>query len=275
MLKTHYQISLGRLLAVTVMVLIYVHLLINWQILYWVNESFFLNYLALAVAAEEVSTKATWPSLSLGVWFEAIAYVSPLLLLSRGLGARLIFYIVFFVCYFLPVEPYQSVVVIGALDSSIYTIVVGAVGVLLGSDIYRINRNPNRVSRKINSKTFQLITFAFAVMVVFVSSLVNNSEAALVLDTAKMLDNYGLDSVQLHMPFLQAAVFILLATGVFINSRAQAAFIVLSWVVLILPWGFRLEWFGYYFVADTYAFLSGILLWSSVAPEQRPEKHCQ
>ncbi|TRW48421.1 hypothetical protein FM042_09625 [Aliidiomarina halalkaliphila] len=272
MLKETYELKTHRILSFLVVGLIYMHLWIHWQVLYWYDLEYLQQYTNLLFAAAQTTQESGILWFSTEIWLNAVYYLIPLLLFFNRITARLAFYVLFVVLY-LPIEPYESVTVIGLVDTSAYTFVVGGIGILIASDISRFMGDSLQVSRFIASMKMKVLTFLTAILVVLVSFYVGQDSQLETLEMANLIDNTLHDAVLLSMPAMQALVFLALAAGLFIGTKKlQLICIVLSWVVLAYSGGFRLEWHGYHFFADLYALCSGVLMWQTLVSKEAMPK---
>lgn len=271
MLQEHYRISIDRILAWGTMLLIYIYHFVYWQYWYLIDEEIFTNYLTLLKAAELVSVTDPLSWTVSGDWYTVLIYLFPLLLLFQNQWPRLSFYLIFFSGYFIPNMPYQSVILIGTVDEAIFMLSVGAVGLLLARDIQKSQLFSKSFEKVVCSTLFKGVTALLALSVVLVSIFVNTARAIEVANTAAQIGNESLAMVQIGLPFLQAIIFLFCASGVFIMTRTpRIAFIIMSWLVILMPWQFRLEPASFSLLLELYIYCSAMVVWRSLAPKGTP-----
>lgn len=271
MLQEHYRISLDRILAWGTMLLIYIYHFVYWQYWYWIDEQIFTNYVTLLKAAELVSVTDSLSWTVSGDWYTVLIYLFPLLLLFHDQWSRLAFYLIFVSGYFISNIPYQSVILIGTVDEAIFMLSVGGVGLLLARDIQKSQLFSEAFGKVVCSTLFKGATVLLALSAVLVSVFVNAEKAIEVANTAATMGDESLAMVQIGVPFLQAIVFLFCASGVFISTtRARIAFIIVSWLVILIPWQFRLEPASFSLLLELYIYCSAMVVWRSLAPKGTP-----
>ncbi len=272
MLQNDYRISLDRILALSAMLLIYIYHFVYWQYWYWVDEHIFTNYITLLKAAEFVSVADPLEWILSSTWYSALLYLFPLLLTLSGRWPRVAFYLIFVSGYFIPIAPYQSVIVVGTVDEGLFMLSVAAVGLLFARDVEKSKLFSNGFDKVIRSTVFKGITALLALAVVCVSVFVNTEQAVEVANTAATMGDKSLAKVQIGLPFIQAIIFLFCAAGVFITtSRAQVTFLTMSWLVIFAPWQiqsqYRLEPASFTLLLELYTYLSAMVIWRALAPK--------
>lgn len=205
------------------------------------------------------------PSLTV---FDYIQLFFPFLVFFRYWIIRILFYVAFLCLNFVPSAPFQDLVVLGLLSQLLFTLILAVVAMLLCSDLMRIDLIKKQFVSFIRNPLYGLLVFCLAIGTVLATIFGAHSDKTDALNSFLMMYPEYSGSIYISMPYLQCALFLLLSCAVFIPSATKVIPITLSWALLIIITNIRIEWMGFFYLADAYTFFSAMLVWYILEPRE-------
>lgn len=262
MLKNSYEISLQRILSLSVFVILLIYHYWYAQETSWYSEEYMQAAFTLEVVTGNLDAYGMSPP---GLDFYDIAYLLyPLLLLSTHLLARLAFYIAFVLLTYVIDSTYSNLHVLGFLSQTLFSLVVVALGFLLYSDLRRFSTDKRKLFNRLQTKEFRIFIFMLAAIVVLTSAFGWQAEKQAAVNEFFLRYADFSTEIEPGTPYYQLGLFLLLSVGVFLPKEKKILPVALSWLALSITTGLRVESPTYFLIGDVYILLSAMLVWSTL-----------